>query len=101
MSIGPREAQSRQFVKSNPPRPAHHPLRYVTPALWQEVTRRAGDVATLYADSSKAARELGWRAALTLDDMCPSAWRWQSRNKYGFCPAGGGTERNGVTGGAV
>ena len=25
-----------------------------------------------------------WRAELTLDDMCTSAWRWQSRNKYGF-----------------
>ena len=48
------------------------------------MTRRAGNVATLYADSCKATRELDWRAELTLDDMCTSAWRWQSRNKYGF-----------------
>ena len=48
------------------------------------VERRAGDVASLYADGSKAARELGWRAELSLDDMCASAWRWQSKNKYGF-----------------
>ncbi|XP_043207021.1 UDP-glucose 4-epimerase-like isoform X1 [Amphibalanus amphitrite] len=60
---------------------------------YEVVARRAGDVASLYADSSKAERELGWRAELTLDDMCASAWRWQSRNKYGFSapPAEGDT----------
>ena len=60
---------------------------------WQVVARRAGDVGSLYADPSKAARELGWRAELTLDDMCASAWRWQSRNKYGLSapPADGST----------
>ena len=46
--------------------------------------RRAGDVAASYADASLAARELGWKAALNLDDMCRDAWRWQSQNPEGF-----------------
>src|SRR5438094_5805587 len=32
--------------------------------------RRAGDVAQSFADPSLAAKELGWRARLTIDDMC-------------------------------
>jgi len=39
--------------------------------------RRAGDVAVNYADASKAAAELGWRATRDLDAMCRDAWRWQ------------------------
>ncbi|XP_037078281.1 UDP-glucose 4-epimerase-like isoform X1 [Pollicipes pollicipes] len=53
---------------------------------YQVVARRPGDVASLYADCSLAERELGWRAQLSLDDMCASAWRWQQKNKYGFSP---------------
>ena len=32
--------------------------------------RRSGDIAECYADVSKAARLLGWKATLGLDDMC-------------------------------
>ena len=39
--------------------------------------RREGDVARSIADVGKAARVLGWRAQLGLEDMCRSAWRWQ------------------------
>jgi UDP-glucose 4-epimerase len=46
--------------------------------------RRPGDVAASYADASLAARELGWKAALNLDDMCRDAWRWQSQNPEGY-----------------
>jgi UDP-glucose 4-epimerase len=46
--------------------------------------RRPGDVAALYADPARAARELGWRAELGLDAMCASAWAWQSRNPDGY-----------------
>lgn len=46
--------------------------------------RRAGDTASSYADVGLAARELGWKAALDLDDMCRDAWRWQSGNPQGF-----------------
>jgi UDP-glucose 4-epimerase len=40
--------------------------------------RRPGDVAEFYADSSQAARLLGWSARLSLDEACRDAWRWQS-----------------------
>ena len=46
--------------------------------------RRAGDVAECYADARRAEQELGWRARLTLDEMCADAWRWQSRNPQGY-----------------
>ncbi len=48
------------------------------------VARRPGDVPTSYADPTRAARELGWRATRTLDDMCRDAWRWQSQNPNGY-----------------
>jgi UDP-glucose 4-epimerase len=41
-------------------------------------------VAQSYADASLAARELGWRARLSLDEMCRDAWRWQSQNPEGY-----------------
>ena len=39
--------------------------------------RRAGDIATCYAATEKAARLLHWHAEKTLEDMCRDAWRWQ------------------------
>jgi UDP-glucose 4-epimerase len=39
--------------------------------------RRAGDIAACYADVSKAAAELGWRATRGVDEMMRDAWRWQ------------------------
>ncbi|MDR1651627.1 MAG: UDP-glucose 4-epimerase GalE [Synergistaceae bacterium] len=46
--------------------------------------RRPGDAASVYADPSKAHRELGWRAEFDIDDMCRDAWRWQSANPNGY-----------------
>jgi UDP-glucose 4-epimerase len=46
--------------------------------------RRAGDVAQSYADVSLAAKELGWRARLKLEEMCRDSWRWQSQNPDGY-----------------
>jgi UDP-glucose 4-epimerase len=48
------------------------------------VERRPGDIATSFADPSKAERELGWKARIGLDEMCADAWRWQSRHPHGF-----------------
>jgi len=48
------------------------------------VARRPGDSAASYADTSFAARELGWRAKFGIEDMCRDAWRWQSANPGGF-----------------
>lgn len=39
--------------------------------------RRAGDVESIYADNTKAKRELNWDAKLNIDDMVSSAWKWQ------------------------
>ncbi len=46
--------------------------------------RRPGDIATCYADSSKAERELGWKAKFDLDKMCEDSWRWQKNNPNGY-----------------
>lgn len=50
-----------------------------------EVTpRRPGDVPANYAKAEKAFKELGWKAELTLEDMCRDQWNWQSRNPNGY-----------------
>ena len=46
--------------------------------------RRPGDVAACYADATRAAQLLGWRAALDLQRMCADSWRWQQMNPHGF-----------------
>ena len=48
------------------------------------VGRRPGDVAQCYADPSRAAEELDWRAEKGIDDMVRDAWRWQSQNPQGY-----------------
>lgn len=48
------------------------------------VERRPGDIATSYADASKANRELNWKAIKDLDEICADAWRWQSNNPNGY-----------------
>jgi UDP-glucose 4-epimerase len=51
---------------------------------YQIVDRRPGDVATSYADASRAKRDLGWSATMTLEQMCADSWRWQSGNPEGY-----------------
>ena len=46
--------------------------------------RRPGDIATCYADASKAETLLHWRARRTLTDMCRDAYRWQTQNPNGY-----------------
>lgn len=46
--------------------------------------RRSGDIATCYADPSKAKEVLGWEAKRGLEEMCEDTWRWQSMNPDGF-----------------
>ncbi len=46
--------------------------------------RRAGDVAACYANASKAARELDWKAEYGIEDMCRHAWNWQKNNPDGY-----------------
>ncbi len=42
--------------------------------------RRAGDIATCYADTSKAERELGWKAEKGVADMVRDAWHFEKNN---------------------
>ena len=46
--------------------------------------RRAGDVAACYADPSRAAAALGWKARAGIEEMCRDSWRWQSANPEGY-----------------
>jgi UDP-glucose 4-epimerase len=46
--------------------------------------RRAGDIASCYADPAQALTLLGWRAERRLQDMCADAWRWQCGNPSGY-----------------
>ncbi|MDW7695404.1 UDP-glucose 4-epimerase GalE [Flammeovirgaceae bacterium SG7u.111] len=39
--------------------------------------RRAGDVVSIYSDSSKAEKLLGWKTKIGLDEMMESAWKWE------------------------
>ncbi|MEE3414491.1 MAG: UDP-glucose 4-epimerase GalE [Prevotella sp.] len=46
--------------------------------------RRAGDIATCYSTSEKAAKELGWKAQYGIEEMCRDSWNWQKKNPNGF-----------------
>ena len=41
--------------------------------------RRSGDLPASYADASKALKLMGWKANLTLEDMCRDAYRFITR----------------------
>ena len=51
---------------------------------YEIVDRRPGDVAEMYADPSKAEKELGWVATRGIKEMCADGWRWQSNNPNGY-----------------
>lgn len=46
--------------------------------------RRKGDIAECYADSSKAEKELNWKAKLDISRMCEDSWRWQKKHPNGY-----------------
>ena len=48
------------------------------------VDRRPGDIATCYADPTKSAEVLGWKAEYNLQDMCRDSWNWQKNNPQGY-----------------
>jgi UDP-glucose-4-epimerase len=49
--------------------------------------RRPGDVASCYADTSKASNSLQWRAIRTLHQMCTSSWAYVSSDMRARLPA--------------
>ena len=38
--------------------------------------RRDGDLPSYYGDSTKAFKEIGWKAEKNLEDMCKDSWRY-------------------------
>ena len=51
---------------------------------YQIAPRRAGDLATCYADPAKSEKVLGWKTEKTLADMCRDSWNWQKNNPMGY-----------------
>ena len=50
-----------------------------------ESPRRPGDPPALYADSSKAQRELGWKIKFTdIESIVATAWKWHSSHPNGY-----------------
>ncbi|HKK09666.1 MAG TPA: GDP-mannose 4,6-dehydratase, partial [Bacteroidales bacterium] len=45
------------------------------------VDRRPGDVEQVWADTTFANNELGWKAEKGLDEMMASAWKWEKALK--------------------
>ena len=48
------------------------------------VARRAGDIASCYADPQYAFDKIGWKAEFDQQAMCEDMWRWQSNNPQGY-----------------
>ena len=48
------------------------------------VDRRPGDIATCYADPTKAYEVLGWKAENNIEDMCRDLANWQKKNPNGY-----------------
>lgn len=46
------------------------------------VARRPGDIATCFADPTKAKNELGWEAKYGILEMCEDGWRFEKNNCY-------------------
>ncbi len=43
------------------------------------IERRSGDVEAVYADTTKANNELGWKAEISVEEMMRSAWEWEKK----------------------
>ena len=56
------------------------------------VGRRPGDIATCYADPTKAYEKLGWKSVRGIDEMARDSWNWQLNNPEGFNSEGEGSD---------
>jgi UDP-glucose 4-epimerase len=59
---------------------------------YQIAPRRPGDVAACFADPTRAAALLGWRATRDLAAMCRDHWNWQRQFPQGYAAPAGGLE---------
>ncbi|CAJ1328302.1 unnamed protein product, partial [Effrenium voratum] len=51
---------------------------------YKMVDRRPGDLGTVVANPGKAKADFDWQTKRGLQEMCNSAWKWQSNNPYGY-----------------
>lgn len=58
------------------------------PIPYQFKPRRAGDIATCYADPTKAKQLIDWESEFTLEEMCRDHWNWQKQNPKGYTEDG-------------
>jgi len=54
------------------------------PVPCQYTSRRTGDVASSYANTTQARQRLKWEARHNLEQMCVDAWRWQLNSPDGY-----------------
>jgi UDP-glucose 4-epimerase len=54
------------------------------PVAYSIEPRREGDVATSFADNTRAVAELGWTPQYGLEDMLADSWNWQKQNPNGY-----------------
>ena len=55
------------------------------PVPWESAPRRAGDPPALYADATKAQKELNWEPKYkTLRPIIETAWKWHKDNPHGY-----------------
>lgn len=51
---------------------------------YKVVERRSGDIATCYADPTKALKEMNFKTVKTIYDMAKDSWNWQIKNPNGY-----------------
>jgi UDP-glucose 4-epimerase len=54
------------------------------PIPYKIMPHRVGDIATYFANPSKAKDILKYKATKTLEDMCRDSWNWQKNNPNGY-----------------
>lgn len=54
------------------------------PVPYEICARRSGDIAECWASTTKAEKELGWKATRSIAEMSADTWNWQSKNPQGY-----------------
>ena len=55
-----------------------------TKVPYQIADKREGDIASCYADATKAHKQLNWSTQRSVEDMMQDTWRWQTQNPNGY-----------------
>lgn len=54
------------------------------PIAYEICPRRPGDIAECWASTTKAERDLAWKATRSINEMAADTWHWQSNNPQGY-----------------